>query len=269
MIFSDGYTLASANSVDNFTNNSNGVLDFYSGVAPATANLAAPSGNLLATLTKLGNTWTPETRAQWKITLGGSSGSVNTVKLGGVEVMGTAVNFTTDLTTTAALVATTINNHTSPNYYATSIGAVVYIYAPIGSGTGRNAIACVTTVTTMTATVAGDGTPSGSGGTAGVATANGLNWQFPGVITTGVGTIFTKETSIWQMTSPTVAGTVGWARFRLDGADDFSANATFRRIQCTVGTSGADINSSNLTVSIGVPAILNTLTFMVPNVQVG
>lgn len=266
MIYSDGFSLALANNVDEYTNISNGVLDYFSGAAPATANLAA-TGVLLATLTKNGSAWTAETRAQWKITLGGASGSVNTIKLGGVEVLGTAVNFTTDLNTTAALVATTINNHTSPNYFATSIAAVVYIYAPIGSGVGRNSIVCATTVTTMTATVAGDGTPSGSGGTAGIAVANGLNWQYPAIIQTGVGALFTKETAIWQMTSPTQTGTVGYARLRLDGADDQSANSTYRRIQLTVGTSGADLNSSNLAVTAGIPAILNTLTYLVTSVK--
>ena len=260
---SDGLILAVANAGGWWDQIQNGVLDWWSGSEPATANLAA-TGTLLATLTKSGSAWTAETRAQWKITLGGSSGSVNTIKLGGVEVLGTAVNFTTDLTTTAALVATTINNHTYPNYYATSIGAVVYIYAPVGSGIGRNAIVCATTVTTMTATVAGDGTPSGSGGTAGVAAANGLNWQYPGVIQTGVGTLFTKETTIWQMTSPTQTGTVGYMRLRLDGADDQSANATYRRVQFSVGTSGADAISSNLSVTAGVPAICNTATFLIP-----
>lgn len=265
MIFSDGFTLASANGVSYYDNISNGVLDLFSGVAPATANAARTVGNILATLTKSGSAWTPETRAQWKITLGGSSGSVNTVKIGGVEVLGTAVNFTSDLTTTAALVAATINAHSAPNYYATSALAVVYVWAPFNSGTSRNAIVCTTTVTTMTATVAGDGTPSGSGGTAGISAVNGLNWQYPGVVQTGVGCLFTKETTIWQMTSPTASGTVGWAQFRLDGADDHSANATFRRMQLTVGTSGADLNSSNLTVTAGIPAILNTLTFLAPS----
>ena len=260
---SDGMNLAVANNGGWWDNLQGGVLDWWSGAEPATANLAA-TGTLLATLTKSGSAWTAETRAQWKITLGGSSGSVNTIKLGGVEVLGTAVNFTSDLTTTAALVAATINAHTYPNYFATSAAAVVYIYAPIGSGTGRNAIVCATTVTTMTATVAGDGTPSGSGGTVGVASANGLGWQYPGVVTTGVGTLFTKETTIWQMTTPTQNGTVGYMRLRLDGADDQSANATYRRVQFSVGTSGADAISSNLTVTAGVPAIVNTATFLIP-----
>jgi hypothetical protein len=261
-LYSDGLIKAVSNNGGWWDNLQGGVLDQWTGSPPANAN-AARTGTLLATLTKSGSAWTPETRAQWKFTLGGSSGSLNTVKIGGVEVLGTAVNFTSDLTTTAALVAATINAHSAPNYYATSSGAIVYVWAPTNSGTSRNAIVCTTTVTTMTATVAGDGTPSGSGGTAGIASANGLSWQYPGVVTTGVGCLFTKETTIWQMTNPTVSGTIGYMTLRLDGSDDNSANASFRRVQFSVGTSGADAISSNLTVTAGTPSIVNTATLLI------
>jgi hypothetical protein len=265
-MFSDGLIKAVGNNSSWYDQIQGGVLDWFSGVAPLTANAAATTANLLATLTKSGSAITFETRAQWKITLGGSSGSVNTIKIGLVEVMGTAVTFTTDLTTTAALVADMINSHAAPNYYATSSGVYVYIWAPISFGTAMNAAVCTTTVTTMTATVAGDGTPSGSGGTAGIASANGLSWQYPGVVTTGVGTLFTKETTIWQMTSPIVNGTVGYMRLRLDSADDNSISSIFRRIQFSVGTSGADAISSSLIVTAGVPAIVNTATLLIQEV---
>jgi hypothetical protein len=233
----------------------NGVLKLYSGAEPATAD-AAVTGSLLATLTKSGSAYTPETQAEWKITLTGAAGSVNTIKIGGLEVLGTAVDFITDLTTTAAAVAAMINNHsTAPQFVARSSGAVVYIKAPIASGTSYNALVCATTVTTMAATVAGDGTPAGSNGTAGVAAANGLNWQFP-----AADGVFTKETTVWQDSSADASGTVGYARLVLDGADDGTLSTSFRRVQFSVGTSGADITSQILTTTAAAPAILNTLS---------
>lgn len=261
---SDGLNLVVANGLSWWDAIQGGVLDWFSGSEPATANLAA-TGTLLATLTKSGGAWTAGVRAQWKITLGGSSGSVNTIKVGGIEIMGTAVTYATDLTTTAALVAAMINSHTNPNFYATSAAEVVYVYARYNSGIAWAAIVCATTVTTMTATVASSGLADGNNGTTlGVAAVNGLGWQYPGVVTAGVGTLFTKETTIWQMTTPTQTGTVGYMRLRLDGADDQSANATYRRVQFSVGTSNADAISSNLTVTAGVPAICNTATFLIP-----
>jgi len=235
----------------------NGVLKLYSGAEPATAD-AAVTGTLLATLTKSGSAYTAETQAEWKITLTGTSGTVSTVKIGGFEVLGTGVAFITDLTTTAAAVAAMINNHsTSPQFPARSSGAVVYVKAPIGSGTAFNAIVCATTVTggDIAATVAGDGTPSGSAGTAGVAAANGLNFQFP-----DVAGVFTKETTVWQDSSADASGTVGYARLILDGTDDGTLSTSFRRIQFSVGTSGADITSQILTTTAAAPAILNTLS---------
>ena len=95
-----------------------------------------------------------ETRATGSVTLtGGVSGSVNTVRAGGVNLIAAAVNFNTSLNQTAADLATAINALTSTHgYTAGAAGAVVTITAPVGSGTLPNGITVVSTTTTITKT---------------------------------------------------------------------------------------------------------------------
>lgn len=238
---------------------SGGKMELRTGTPPESADDAA-TGTLLATLTKAGGTLTWETRAEWKIIIAGSSGSVDTIKIGLFNILPAAVSFTTDLATTAAAIAAAINNNrTSPDFEARSDSDKVYIKAPISSGTGYNSVVCTTTATTMTATVAGDGTPSGSGGTAGVAAANGLEFQFP-----PVAGVLTKATDVWQDSSADASGTVGYIRHILESGDDGTESTAFRRVDYTVGVSGADINGATLTTTAGAPAILNTFAFTVP-----
>jgi hypothetical protein len=234
----------------------NGVMKLYTGVPPATADAAA-TGTLLATLTSSGSAWTAETQAEWGFTVAyASAGTVATVKVGGIEILGTAVTYATGVNETAAAVAAMINNHsTAPQFVARSSAAVVYVKAPIASGTAYSAIVIATTVTGgVTATVLASGLADGSAGTTlGVASANGLLFQFPPVLG-----VFTKAATVWQDSSADAAGTVGYARLTLDGLDDFTLSTSYRRIQFTVGTSGADITSQILTTTLAAPVILNT-----------
>jgi hypothetical protein len=149
-----------------------------------------------------------------------------------------------------------INNHSSaPQFVARSSGAVVYIKAPIASGISWAGVVLYTSVSGgVTATVLASGLADGSAGTTlGVASANGLLFQFPPVLG-----VFTKATTVWQDSSADATGTVGYARLILDGLDDFTLSTSYRRIQFTVGTSGADITSQILTTTISAPVILNT-----------
>ena len=78
----------------------------------------------------------------------GASGSVNGITVNSVQIMSGAVNFDTDLTTTATAITANINAHTSsPNYTATSLGAVITIIA--FNAAGANTFAVATTVTTI------------------------------------------------------------------------------------------------------------------------
>ena len=76
----------------------NGRLRIYSGTQPADAD-AATTGTLLITFTLSGGSYTGEVRSQASITLTGSSGSLDTVKVGGaLEILGASVAFDSDLT---------------------------------------------------------------------------------------------------------------------------------------------------------------------------
>jgi hypothetical protein len=263
MKFSSGFVTNLCRSGGYWNNLANGALKLYSGAEPATADVAA-TGTLLATLTLSGGTWTPEVQAEYAGTITGASGTITNLKIGGLEILGSTITFTTDVTTTAALIATKINDHsTTPQFVARSSAGVVYVKCPPTSGTAYAAIQMVSSVSggDVAFTIASSGLPNGSNGTTlGVAAANGLNFQFP-----AVAGVFTKETTVWQDTSADASGTVGYARLTLDGTDDFgSTGSTYRRVQYSVGTSGADITSSVLTTTAGAPVILNTFTFTVP-----
>jgi len=84
---------------------------------------------------------------------GGASGSVDTITIGGVNVMSGSVAFTTNLATTATAVAANITAHAStPEYTATAAGAVITISAASAAGSDPNGHAVLVTATTITFT---------------------------------------------------------------------------------------------------------------------
>lgn len=95
-----------------------------------------------------------ETRATGSVTLtGGGAGSVDTVRVGGVNLIAAPVLFNTTLNQTATDLATAINALTGTHTYtANAVGAVVTITAPVGSGTAPNGLTVVSTATTITKT---------------------------------------------------------------------------------------------------------------------
>jgi hypothetical protein len=87
------------------------------------------------------------------LTHGGGSGHVDMITVNGVNIMSGSVTFTTDLTTTAAAVAANINAHTSsPEYTATSSGAVITISAALPVGSDPNGYAVNVTTRSITFT---------------------------------------------------------------------------------------------------------------------
>jgi len=103
-----------------------------------------------------------EVLAAGTITIAGASGSVNSIKVNGIEIMSGAVSYNTSITQTAADVASDINAFTSvPNYTATSALGVITISAVAGTGSNPNRYTVSATCATLTAT-----TVAMSGGTA-------------------------------------------------------------------------------------------------------
>lgn len=236
-------------------------LRIYSGTQPASADDAA-TGTLLETFTLSGGTFTAEVRSQASLTLTGSSGSLDTVTVGGaIEILGAAVSYTSDLTTTAAAVAAQINSYRSvPDFTATSSGAVVTIYCPWGLGAGGDGLTIATTETTLGVSVNG-GSSTAFGGTgspsAGTTAVNGLNWQVP------VAGILSKEATVWQATA-VASGTAGYFRFEADSDDDQGSSTSFRRLDGSIATSGADLNISSTAITSGATDTINTFTLTIP-----
>jgi len=209
----------------------NGIIEIYSGAQPASAD-AAPTGTLLCTISSSSGAVTSEVVATGTVTLtGGASGSVDTVTVNSVDILGGSVPFNATLTQTAADVATKINaNKSNPDYTATSSGAVVTISALPGTGTGPNTYVVSATLTTITASYA-----NMSGG---VNPANGL--QF-GAVASGV--LSKLSTQTWSGVNA-ATGTAGWFRQYGSVADSHAvdSSAVAIRMDGAVGTSGSDMN---------------------------
>lgn len=217
----------------------NGIMEIYSGSQPATGD-AAVTGTLLATVTKASGARTAEVLATGTVTLAtGAAGSVDTVTVNSINVIpGGSVPFNTSLTQTAADLATAINKGlSSPEYTATSSGAVVTIKAMPGSGTAPNTFAVTATLATITATYANMA--------GGVASVNGLSFN-----NAAAGTIDKNDAETWTSVVAT-SGTAGWFRFKGSIADAGAADSTglYIRLDGAIATSGAEYNVSSTTLT--------------------
>jgi hypothetical protein len=228
-----------------------GKLLIYSGSQPTTADTAA-SGTLLVTISLGSGTWTAETPSAATVELtGGGSGSVDTLVANAIEIMGSATNFTVDLATTAAAVAAKINAYARLQYgikAAVLSGAIITIYAPMGSGTAWNTKDITSGVTTITKT----DTDFGSG----VAAAYGLTFD---VSASGV----LAKSGTWSGTA-VADGTAGW--FRLCGplTDAQALSTTAIRLDGNISTSGANLNLASTTITTSATITIDTFTITVP-----
>lgn len=224
-----------------------GYIGIYTGSQPATADSAA-TGTLLGKVTAASAALTQETPASQTITVAGSSGSINTVTVGTLNIIPDgAVAFRTDASTTASDLCDAINR----NGYmrASVVGAVVTVSSRPGAGTTHNGLALATTVTTLTAT-------SGGNMTGGVASANGLILSAP-----SSGVISKLSTQVWSFAG-IATGTAGWARFYGAQTDDGSTSSTVLcRLDGSVATSGGDFALSNINVTVGAPNTIDLFTW--------
>lgn len=230
-----------------------GRLQIYSGSQPADAD-SASNGTLLATITQNGGVFTAETLPVWSITLSGSTaGSLDSVKIGGIELLASAISYTTDFTTTAAAVAAAITTGwTLVDFTATNTGAVIYISGPLGSGTALNTAVCAATSTTLTATVGNSGLPT----TAGVSKVNGLEFSYPAASGT-----FTKS-GAWSNLG-VATGTAAWFRYLCDDSDTgVGATSVYGRIDgtITVGGGSGDATIDNTSITIGQTVTVTSCT---------
>lgn len=224
----------------------NGKIEIYSGSQPASAD-AAVTGTLLCTITAASASRTAEVLSSGTVTLSGASGSINTLTVNGIEIMGAAVSFTTDLTTTAAAVAAQINAYKgSVRYKATSSAAVVTITAMPGTGTAPNGFVVTATTTTL-----GASTANMSGG---VAAANGLQFGAP-----AANVVSKLASQTWTGVNG-ATGTAGYYRMYGSVADAGgldSAGTTIRE-DGAISTSGAELNMTSTSLASSATTTIAT-----------
>jgi hypothetical protein len=231
----------------------NGWIEIYSGPQPTVADAAA-TGTLLCTISASSAAITKEVLATGTVTLNsGSAGSVNTLTVNGVEVMGAAVAFNSTLAQTAADVAAQINRFKStPDYMATATGPVVTISALPGTGTSPNTFVVASGVTTITKT---DVNLAG-----GVASVNGLKFDTP-----AVGVMTRLATQTWSGLN-VATGTAGWFRQYGSVADASALDVTALalRIDGAVATSGGEMNLNSTAFTSGATTTLASWSMTIP-----
>lgn len=231
----------------------NGRIEIYTGTQPATAD-AAVTGTLLCTITSASLARTAEVLSTGTLTLStGASGSVNTLTVNSIDILGAAVNFNSTLNQTAIDVATQINTYMAgSDYTASASGTVVTISALPTTGAMPNGFVVAATYTTIT----------GSTGNmaSGVAAVNGL--QF-GVSASG--TLGKLAAQIWSGVN-VVTGTAGWYRQYGSVADSgaIDTGLVFIREDGTISTAGAELNMASTALTISATTTISGDTYTTP-----
>lgn len=225
----------------------NGRIEIYTGAQPATAE-AAVTGTLLCTITNASGTHTREVCSFGTVTLtGGASGSVSSITVNSVEVLGATVAYNGSLTQTAADIAAQINAYQGyVRYRATSSGAVVTITAMPGLGTTPNTYVVATTAATITKT---DADFSG-----GIAAVNGLKFGAP------ASTIISKLSSQTWSGVNAVSGAAGYYRMYSSVADTgaLDTGLIYMREDGVISTSGAELNMSSTALTAAATTTISS-----------
>lgn len=205
----------------------------------------------LVTLTPNGGAFSAEVLPKWRFVLSGSSGSVDSIKIGGVEQLVSPIAYATSLQNTAQLVVDAINNNGAhPDYTAAVSGAnsdEVSIYGPVSCGASLNSLILAVTTTTLTATLASAGAVE----TTGVAAVNAGQWTY-----TPSNGVLSKDASPWSGTIQT-SGTAIWFMLVTDNDNGMSASTTARRIVGKVELSGGDLDLSAISLVQSATVTIN------------
>lgn len=234
---------------------SNCVMKWYTGAQPATAE-TAPTGTLACVFSNASGALTREVLAAGSVALtGGASGSVNTLTVNSLEIMGSATNFNTSLVQTATDIVTKINNNPQNLLFVASnvlgTSATITLTARPGLGALANwTVASTTTTITKTDTNL----------TGGVTALNGLKWG------DSVAGVLAKDPSqTWSgLALQTVS--VGWFRIEAAVLDSFVTDATgvIMRIDGSIGISGAELNMGNPAIVTGVAQRIDNFSITLP-----
>lgn len=235
----------------------NCVLKIYTGSQPSSAD-AAPTGTLLCTYSSASGALTREVLAQGSVALtGGGSGSVDTLAVNSLEIMGSATSYDTSLTQTATNIVTKINNNPKNQLFVASnvSGTSATITITCKPGVGVVTWTVASTVTTITKTDTNIGTV-----TAGTAPVNCLQW---GTVTAG--TLAKLSTQTWSGAAA-ATGTAGWLRFEASVTDAgaLDSAAVVMRMDGSVSTSGAELNLSTTAITSGVTQTVDSFVVTLP-----
>jgi hypothetical protein len=233
---------------------SNCFIKAYTGAQPANAE-AAPTGTLLVTYSLSSGTPTREVLSAGSVDLtGGASGSVDTITVNSIEIMGSSTPFNTSLAQTAADVCTKIN--TTPKNYLfdafVTATDIINIRARPGLGTLPNTWVVASTCTTITKT---DTNMAG-----GVNAANGLNWG-----DSAAGAVVKHPTEVWSGTAA-AGGTAGWFRIEAAVNDAGGVDSTESIIRCdgAIATSGAELNMTPTSITLGAVQTISSFSITLP-----
>lgn len=90
-------------------------------------------------------------------------------------------------------------------------------------------------------------------------TATGCTWETSAT----AGQLEKAPAETWSGTA-VANGTAGYFRIRLAGDDNGATGATYKRVDGSISTSGADMNIGSLTVTSGAPFIISSGSFTLP-----
>ena len=231
-----------------------GKIELYTGSQPASANDAV-SGTLLCTYTASSGAHTAEVQSVGSVELtGGGSGSVNTLTVNSLEIMGSATNFNTSLAQTAQDIVDKINANPKNKLFVASktSTSTITITAKPGLGTLPNTWVVASTVTTITKT--------DNNMASGVNSVNGLLFG-----DSAAGTLVKDASQAWTGVAGNT-GTAGWFRLKGAVADAGSADSgeVYNRLDGNVGTSGANLNLTSTSIASGATQTISTFSITQP-----
>lgn len=233
----------------------NCVMKWYTGAQPATAE-SAPSGTLAVTLSNNSGALTREVLASGSCALtGGASGSLNTLTVNGIEIMGSATNFNTSLIQTATDIVTKINNNPQNLLFTASNAGGTSATITITARPGLGALANWTLASTATTITKTDTNLTG-----GVTAANALRWG-----DSAAGVLVKDPSQTWSGVAVQTV-TVGWFRFEASVVDTLGADSTesVLRIDGSIGVSGAELNIGSPSITSGVTQRIDSFSLTLP-----
>lgn len=228
-----------------------GILEVRTGGQPGSAN-DAPVGTKLVTFSANAGAWTAETPAVGSIELtGGAGGSVNTLTVGGMNILDAAVPYAGSLAATAVALAAALNlSALNRDFVAEAVGTTVTLTTRVGRALQYTGAAIAATLTTITASYA-----AMAGGAAAV---NGLAF---GTTTSAI--LAKHPTQIWSGVAG-ASGSAGWFRLKSALADADGSSASLIRLDGSIAAAGGNLIMSPTTMVAGATHTLASFNPTIP-----